>query len=101
MPRRLENGERNNYRIARLKEKFGTRSMASGEVVLEGAFAYQLGALDRGLSQMMDMVNLSRMSHGARAAGMMRRCLNESLRSRVIARHSAVRSSSIRCCAVS
>src|SRR5208282_6055476 len=67
MPRRLENGERNNYRIARLKDKFGTRSMASGEVVLEGAIAYQLGALDRGLRQMMDMVNLSRMSHGARA----------------------------------
>jgi acyl-CoA dehydrogenase len=79
MPRRLENGERNNYRIARLKDKFGTRSMASGEVVLEGAIAFQLGALDRGLRQMMDMVNLSRMSHGARAAGMMRRCLNESI----------------------
>ena len=86
MPRRLENGERNNYRIARLKDKFGTRSMASGEVVLEGAIAYQLGALDRGLRQMMDMVNLSRMSHGARAAGMMRRCLNESIQ---VARHRA------------
>ena len=86
MPRRLENGERNNYRIARLKDKFGTRSMASGEVVLEGAIAYQLGALDRGLRQMMDMVNLSRMSHGARAAGMMRRCLNESLAGRASSR---------------
>jgi len=86
MPRRLENGERNNYRIARLKDKFGTRSMASGEVVLEGAIAYQLGAIDRGLRQMMDMVNLSRMSHGARAAGMMRRCLNESMQ---VANHRA------------
>ena len=84
MPRRLENGERNSYRIARLKDKFGTRSMASGEVVLEGAIAYELGKLDRGLRQMMDMVNLSRMSHGARAAGMMRRCVNESLQ---VARH--------------
>ena len=79
MPRRLENGERNSYRIARLKDKLGTRSMASGEVVLEGAVAFHLGALDRGLRQMMDMVNLSRMSHGARAAGMMRRCVNESM----------------------
>ena len=79
MPRRLENGERNHYRIARLKDKLGTRSMASGEVVLEGAIAFHLGKLDRGLRQMMDMVNLSRMSHGARAAGMMRRCVNESL----------------------
>lgn len=79
MPRHLENGERNSYRVARLKDKLGTRDMASGEVVLEGAVAYHLGKIDRGLRQMMDMVNLSRMSHGARAAGMMRRCLNESL----------------------
>ena len=60
--------------------------MASGEIMLEGAMAYQIGALDRGLRQMMDMVNLSRMSHGARAAGMMRRCLNESI---AVARHRA------------
>ncbi len=79
MPRRLENGERNSYRVARLKDKFGTRSMASGEVVLDGAIAFHVGTLDRGLRQMMDMVNLSRMSHGVRAAGMMRRCLNESM----------------------
>lgn len=84
MPRRLENGERNSYRIVKLKDKFGTRSMATGEVVLEGAIAYQVGRLDRGLRQMMDMVNLSRMSHGVRAAGMMRRCLNESMQ---VARH--------------
>ena len=84
MPRRLPTGERNGYRVVRLKEKLGTRDMASGEVVLEGAIAYPLGRLDHGLRQMMDMVNLSRMSHGARAAGMMRRCLNESLQ---VARH--------------
>ena len=29
---------------------------------------------------MMEQVNLSRLSHGVRAAAMMRRCLNESLR---------------------
>jgi hypothetical protein len=33
---------------------------------------------------MMDQVNLSRLSHGFRAAGMMRRCLNEALQ---VARH--------------
>ena len=32
-----------------------------------------------GLKQMMDQVNMSRLSHGVRAAGMMRRCLNEAL----------------------
>lgn len=53
--------------------------MASGEVRLEGAVAYQLGDLGRGLKQMLEMVNSSRVSHLARAAGMMRRCLNEAL----------------------
>jgi len=84
MPRRLDDGSRNRYRIARLKDKLGTRSMASGEIVLEGALAWPVGELRDGFKQMMDQVNLSRLSHGVRAAAMMRRCLNESL---MVARH--------------
>lgn len=79
MPRRLDDGSRNAYRIVRLKDKLGTRSMASGEIRLEGAFAWQVGDLRNGLKQMLDQVNLSRLSHGVRAAAMMRRCLNEAL----------------------
>lgn len=84
MPRRLEDGSRNTYRIVRLKDKLGTRSMASGELRLDGAFAYPVGALDQGLKQMMEQVNLSRLSHAVRAAAMMRRCLNEAMQA---ARH--------------
>ena len=79
MPRRLEDGSRNRYRIVRLKDKLGTRSMASGEIQLEGSFAWQVGELRAGFKQMLDQVNLSRLSHGVRAAAMMRRCLNEAL----------------------
>jgi alkylation response protein AidB-like acyl-CoA dehydrogenase len=79
MPRRLEDGSRNSYRIVRLKDKLGTRSMASGEIILDGATAYLVGDVGRGFKQMMDQVNLSRLSHGVRAASMMRRCLNEAL----------------------
>ncbi len=79
MPRRLEDGSRNSYRIVRLKDKLGTRSMASGEIVLDGATAYLVGNADLGFKQMMEQVNLSRLSHGVRAASMMRRCLNEAL----------------------
>jgi alkylation response protein AidB-like acyl-CoA dehydrogenase len=79
LPRRLKDGSRNAYRIVRLKDKLGTRSMASGEILLEGAVAYLVGDADRGLKQMMEQVNLSRLSHGVRAAAMMRRCLNEAL----------------------
>jgi alkylation response protein AidB-like acyl-CoA dehydrogenase len=86
LPRRLEDGRRNTYRIVRLKDKLGTRSMASGEIRLEGAVAYLVGEADQGLKQMMEQVNLSRLSHGVRAAAMMRRCVNEAMvcaRSRV------------------
>jgi len=86
MPRRLDDGSRNRYRAVRLKDKLGSRSMAAGETIMEGAVAYLLGEPGRGLKQMMDQVNLSRLSHGFRAAGMMRRCLNEALQ---VARHRA------------
>jgi alkylation response protein AidB-like acyl-CoA dehydrogenase len=79
LPRRLKNGRRNAYRIVRLKDKLGTRSMASGEIRLEGALAYLVGDINAGLKQMMEQVNLSRLSHGVRAAAMMRRCLNEAM----------------------
>jgi acyl-CoA dehydrogenase len=79
LPRRLEDGSRNSYRIVRLKDKLGTRSMASGEIVLDGATAYLVGDVNHGFKQMMSQVNLSRLSHGVRAAAMMRRCLNEAL----------------------
>ena len=84
LPRRLEDGSRNSYRIVRLKDKLGTRSMASGEIVLDGAVAYLIGDVGRGFKQMMEQVNLSRLSHGVRASAMMRRCLVEAL---VAARH--------------
>jgi len=88
LPRRLDDGRRNSYRIVRLKEKLGTRSMASGEIVFDGAVAHPLGEVgaheNRGLKMMMDQVSLSRLSHGARAAAMMRRCLNEAM---VVARN--------------
>lgn len=84
MPRTLPDGTRNSYRIVRLKDKLGSRSMPSGEIVFDGAVAWHLGALDRGLKQMLEMVNPSRVSHLTRAAGMMRRCLNEAMQ---VARH--------------
>jgi acyl-CoA dehydrogenase len=84
LPRTLEDGTPNAYRIIRLKDKLGTRSMASGEIRLEGATAYLVGELGRGFVQMADMVNNSRLSNGVRAAGMMRRAAAEAL---FIARH--------------
>lgn len=79
LPRRLEDGSANAYRIVRLKDKLGTRSMASGEIHLAGAKAWLVGAAGRGFQQMADMVNNSRLSNGVRAAGLMRRACSEAL----------------------
>ncbi len=84
VPRHLDDGSRNGYRVVRLKDKMGTRSMASGEIRFEGATGYLVGDAGAGFRQMMDQVNLSRLSHGVRAASMMRRCLNEAM---TVARH--------------
>ncbi|WP_422099700.1 acyl-CoA dehydrogenase family protein [Variovorax sp.] len=77
LPRRLDDGSLNHYRIIRLKDKLGTRSMASGEIRLEGALAFLVGEEGRGFVQMADMVNNSRLSNGVRAAGLMRRAVAE------------------------
>ncbi len=79
LPRTLEDGTRNAYRIVRLKDKLGTKSMASGEIVLDGAVAYLLGDADNGIKQALAQVNLSRLSNGVRAAGRMRRSWNEAM----------------------
>ncbi len=84
LPRIRPDGTPNAYRIVRLKDKLGTRSMASGEIRLEGALAYLVGDDPRavagaGFRQMADMVNNSRLSNGVRAAGLMRRAATEAL----------------------
>ncbi len=79
VPRYLADGSRNKYRIVRIKDKLGTRSLASCEVVFESAQAFVVGRLDQGVKQMMEEVNMSRLSHGVRAAGQMRRCYNEAM----------------------
>lgn len=79
LPRSLPDGSPNRYRILRLKEKLGTRGMPSGEIKLEGAFAWLVGDPQQGFKQMADMINMSRLSNGMRAAGMMRRALTEAL----------------------
>ncbi len=79
MPRFLDDGSVNNYRIVRLKDKLGTRSMASGEIKLEGALAYSVGDIGRGFVQMAEMVNWSRLSNGVKSTALMRRALHDAM----------------------
>jgi acyl-CoA dehydrogenase len=79
VPRLLPDGTRNAWTINRLKDKLGSRSMATAEVTYAGAVAHLVGDPARGFRQMMEMVNVSRLSNALRAAAIMRRCVLESL----------------------
>jgi alkylation response protein AidB-like acyl-CoA dehydrogenase len=79
VPRFLDDGTRNSYVIHRLKDKFGTRGMPSAELGFRDAFAWQVGELDRGMKQMLDMVSATRVGIAAQAAAVMRRSACESL----------------------
>lgn len=79
MPRTLANGEPNRIRIVRLKDKFGTRAMASGELRLEGAEAFLVGESTAGLAQMLEMINWSRLSNGVKSSALMRRAVHDAI----------------------
>jgi len=75
VPRDDPQGRRNRYRVDRLKDKLGTRAMATGEVTLEGAHAELVGGEDRGFAQMTAMLNITRLHNAITAAATMRRAL--------------------------
>jgi acyl-CoA dehydrogenase len=74
--RRRADGSRNHVRIDRLKDKLGTRGMATGEVTLEGAEAQVVGELGRGFAQMTVMLNVTRLHNAIASAATLRRGLH-------------------------
>lgn len=78
VPRTLPDGQRNRYRIRRLKDKLGVIAVASGEVLLEDAEAYLIGGPGAGFKQMMEAINLSRIYNAIGSAGLARRVFLES-----------------------
>ena len=75
VPRDHPDGRRNDYRIDRLKDKLGTRAMATGEVTLDGAAAELVGEAERGFAQMTAMLNITRLHNAVTAAAIMRRAV--------------------------
>jgi alkylation response protein AidB-like acyl-CoA dehydrogenase len=82
-------GSRNGVRIRRLKDKLGTKAVASAEVEFDDAEAYMLaprGAGDgggggdgRGMARMMELTNGARLGIAMMGLGCARRALVESL----------------------
>ena len=92
VPRLLDTGQQNHYRIVRLKDKLGSRSMPSGEISFEGAEAYVVGELDQGFRQMTEMINWSRLSNGVKSSALMKRAVHDA---RVVATNREVFGSKI------
>ncbi len=79
VPKILDDGTRNAYTVHRLKDKLGTRSLATGEVTFHGALAYQVGSLERGFVQMTEMINCTRIWAAIGSLAAMRRSFLEAL----------------------
>ncbi|MBL0886735.1 acyl-CoA dehydrogenase family protein [Myceligenerans indicum] len=71
VPRVLEDGARNVFRIQRLKDKLGNRSNASAEIEFDDTVGYLVGEPGRGVRTIIEMVSRTRLDcvHGS-AAGM-------------------------------
>ena len=61
VPRFTPDGERNVFRLQRLKDKLGNRSNASSEVELRGTWARMVGEEGRGVPTIIGMVNHTRL----------------------------------------
>lgn len=74
VPRRLEDGSPNGIYIRRLKDKLGTKSMATAEMDFRDAIGYQIGEPGTGFQHAMDFViNTSRLYNAVGSAGAARR----------------------------
>ena len=66
-------GTANRYRIRRLKDKLGTRGLATGEIELEGAAAELVTPPPDGFRHMLEALEFSRIANAAASCGIMRR----------------------------
>jgi putative acyl-CoA dehydrogenase len=77
LPRFLEDGTRNGFRVDRLKDKLGNRSNASAEIRLEEAVAHRVGDEGRGVATIIEMVVHTRLDCVLGSTALMRRAVAE------------------------
>ena len=78
-PRWLPDGERNRFRLQRLKDKLGNRSNASSEIEFDGAWARLVGEEGAGVRTIIEMVNHTRLDCVQGAASGMRAGLAQAI----------------------
>ncbi|MGW1614345.1 acyl-CoA dehydrogenase family protein [Streptomyces sp. NPDC002285] len=79
VPRVLEDGSRNVFRIQRLKDKLGNRSNASSEVEFDGTWARRVGEEGRGVRTIIEMVAATRLDCVLGSAGLMRQAVAQAI----------------------
>ena len=79
MPRRLDDGGKNAFRLMRLKDKLGDWANASSEVEFTGAQAWRVGEEGRGVATIIEMVMLTRLDCLLGSAAEMRMALAQAL----------------------
>ncbi|WP_229074920.1 acyl-CoA dehydrogenase family protein [Actinoplanes sp. DH11] len=77
VPRVLPGGDRNVFRIQRLKDKLGNRSNASSEIELDGTAGWLLGEPGRGVRTIIEMVAQTRLDCVLGSAAGMRQSVAE------------------------
>ncbi|MFD4408827.1 acyl-CoA dehydrogenase family protein [Streptomyces sp. NPDC058476] len=79
VPRVLEDGTRNVFRIQRLKDKLGNRSNASSEVEFDGTWARRVGDEGRGVRTIIEMVAATRLDCVLGSASLMRQAVAQAV----------------------
>ncbi|WP_236245815.1 acyl-CoA dehydrogenase family protein [Streptomyces sp. CC210A] len=79
VPRVLEDGARNTFRIQRLKDKLGNRSNASSEVEFDGTWARRVGEEGRGVRTIIEMVAATRLDCVLGSAALMRQAVAQAV----------------------
>jgi acyl-CoA dehydrogenase len=78
VPRTIDGVTPNGFRIRRLKDKLGTRGLASGEIDFDNALAYPIGELDEGFAiAVSELLNTSRWLNAIGSTGIMSRAYLE------------------------
>ena len=77
VPSHRDDGTQNSYSIRRLKDKLGTKGLATGEIDLEGAEVIEIAAPPNGLKIMMEALEYSRIHNAMSGAGVQRRAFLE------------------------
>ena len=76
VPQRRDDGALN-FRVRRLKDKIGTRSVPTGEVELDGSVAFLLGERGQGTYLVLEALNVSRVCNSVGSVALTQRAIHE------------------------